>query len=425
MRRISLNSKFALFLSGILLFSGCAGLAVMGGEGAWARATLRKLTQREKIAQMMLYYMNMQYLNEESEQWREIVELIQTDGIGGIHLWYGDVGTSLTIMNQMQKMSKVPILFDADIERGLHQRFPGGTPLPVLMAVGATGNPDYAYQAGRITAIEGRAVGIQLNLMPVVDVNNNPANPIINVRSYGEDPAMVIEFSRAFIRGMRENGMLGTAKHFPGHGDTETDSHSNLAIIPSDSTRLWTVELLPFIAAIKDGIDLVMIAHIQAPDYQPHAGTPATLSRFWTTEVLRNQLDFKGAVITDAMAMGGVTENFTDAYALIEAINAGCDIIIQNFNFRFAVDIVEKAVQEGLISRERIDEAALKMLLLKEKAGLHRNRYTNIDNTRRVVGNPEFQHLASEMATKAVTLVKNEGNLVPLRATAEEDTVYV
>jgi beta-glucosidase-like glycosyl hydrolase/CubicO group peptidase (beta-lactamase class C family) len=425
MNSISLIRRISIALAAALFFSSCATLSVVGGEGAWARATLRKLTLREKIAQMMIYRMNMRFLNEESEQWQEIVELINTDGIGGIHLWAGDVGMSLTMMNQMQKMSKVPIIFDADIERGIQDRFPAGTPLPVLMAQTATGDPEYAYQAGRITALEGRALGIGLNLTPVVDVNNNPANPVINTRSFGEDPESVIEFSLAFIHGMRDHGMPGTAKHFPGHGDTETDSHTNLAVIPSDSSRLWSVELPPFIAAIEDGIDLVMMTHVQAPDYQTHAGTPATLSKFWVTDILRDQLGFKGAVITDAMGMGGITQNFSEAYALIEAINAGCDIIIQNYNFSNSVDIVEQAVKEGLISEERINAAALQMLKLKEKSGLHRNRYTDIECTRKVFGNPEFGVIAHEMASKAITLVKNDGDLVPLRLSSKEDTIYV
>ncbi|MFB0516860.1 MAG: glycoside hydrolase family 3 N-terminal domain-containing protein [Candidatus Neomarinimicrobiota bacterium] len=428
MKRINFLAKpITIITVMMLLFTSCASLAVLGGEGAWARATLKKLTLREKIAQMMLFHaMSMSFLNDESEEWQELVDLIQSDGIGGIHLSRGDVSSSLTMMNRLQKLSRVPILFDADIERGVGQRFPGSTDLPVLMAVGATGNPEYAYQTGRITALEGKAVGIHLNLMPVVDVNNNPANPIINTRSYGEDPQKVIEFSRAFIRGMRDNGMLGTAKHFPGPAATETDSHSNLAVIPSDSARLWSVELPPFIAAIEEGIDLVMTAHIRAPDYQPHAETPATLSKFWTTEVLRKQLGFKGVVITDAMDMGGVTQNYTDAYALIEAINAGNDIIIiKTYNLRRSIDIVEKAVRDGLISEDRINEAALKMLMLKEKVGLHRNRYTSQEQAYKLVGNPEFQQIVNEIAADAITLVKNEGDLVPLRATTEDDTVYV
>ena len=425
MSRARFIGRFILVQALVLIFSGCASLAVMGSEESWARATVRRLSLREKIAQMMIYTMNMRFLNEDSKKWTEIEELITSDGIGGIHLWYGDAGSSLTMMNRMQRMSKVPILFDADIERGLHQRYPGATALPVLMAVGATGNPDYAYEAGRITALEGKALGIHLNLMPVVDVNNNPANPIINTRSYGEDPDMVIEYSRAFILGMRDHGMLGTAKHFPGHGDTETDSHSNLAAIPSDSARLWSVELPPFIDAVSGGIDLVMTTHVQAPDYQPHAGTPATLSKFWITDVLKGRLGFKGTVITDAMGMGGVTQNFTDAFALVEAINAGNDLIIQNYDFRGSVDIVEQAVREGLISEARITEAATKVLLLKARAGLHKSRYTDYGRIHSVVGRAEFRTVSREIAAKAVTLVKNEGNLIPLRTSSDEDTVYV
>jgi beta-glucosidase-like glycosyl hydrolase/CubicO group peptidase (beta-lactamase class C family) len=419
-----LTQKLMSGIVAVFLLYGSATPA-LGGEGAWARKSLRKLSLREKIAQMMVYSMNMSYLHRDSEQWLEVVDLLETDGIGGIHLWYGEINTSHTMLNELQKISRIPILFDADIERGLGQRFPGSTSLPVLMAVGATGNPEYAYQAGRITALEGRAVGIHLNLTPVVDVNNNPANPIINTRSYGEDPDLVIEFSRAFIRGMKDNGILTTAKHFPGHGDTETDSHSNLAQIPSDSTRLWSVELPPFIAAIDQGVDLVMATHVQAPDYQIHVGTPATMSKFWVTDVLRDQLGFKGAVITDAMAMGGITQNFSAAFALIEAINAGCDIIIQNNNFRTSVDIVEKAVMTGIISEERINQAAQRMLLLKERAGLHKNRYTDYVEAGKVIGSREYQRIAQKIASGAITLIKDEHGAVPLRSTTPEDTIYV
>lgn len=330
----------------LLFLGGCAVPLVIQPTPSWAEETLEELTLREKIAQMIFYYMDMSFLNEESEKWQEIKELIETDGIGGIHLWRGDAGTSLTMMNQMQHMSKVPILFDADLEYGLHHRFPGGTPLPSMMAIAATGDPYYAYEAGKITAIEGRSVGISLALCPVVDVNNNPVNPIINTRSFGEDPEIVAEFASQFIRGMKDHGMATTAKHFPGHGDTETDSHTSLAAIPSDPDRLREVELFPFQRAIEDGVDLMMIAHVHAPDYQPHAGTPATLSPFWIKEVLRNRMGFKGAIITDSMGMGGVTRNYTDAYALVATINAGIDLILQNYNFKQTVDTVEDAVKK-------------------------------------------------------------------------------
>ena len=211
-----------------LLFSACAGPGQFTSKKSWAESTLKKLTLREKIAQMMVVSMNMRFMNYESAKWNEIQSYIESDGIGVLHIWFGDAGSALTMLNDMQSKSKVPILVDADIESGLGRRYPGAVTLPPMMAIAATGNPKYAYEAGRISAEESRAVGIHFSLSPVVDVNNNPKNPIINTRSFGEDPDSVIRYSVEFIRGLHDNGMLATAKHFPGHGDTETDSHSSL-----------------------------------------------------------------------------------------------------------------------------------------------------------------------------------------------------
>ena len=266
---------------------------------------------------MMLYGMHMKFMNNENPVWQELKTIIETDGVGGIHLWSGDAGTSLTMLNELQRMSKIPILVDADIEHGMNQRYEAGTDLPPLMAIAATGDSSLAYEAARIKAIEGRAVGIHWNFSPVTDVNNNPANPIINVRSFGEDPDLVGKYAVEYIRGLQDHGMLATVKHFPGHGDTETDSHTSLARIPSDSTRLWDVEIKPFKIAIDAGVDAVMVAHVHAPDLQPNADLPATLSKFWTTNVLNNGLGFKGVVVTDAMGMGGIARNYSKDFGLI------------------------------------------------------------------------------------------------------------
>ncbi|MCH8024126.1 MAG: serine hydrolase [Candidatus Marinimicrobia bacterium] len=374
---------------------------------------------------MMITGMNMRFINSDSRQWRRLEQLLSTDGIGGIHIWYGEAGSSLTMMNRMQKLVKVPIMFDADLEKGLGQRFPGGTQLPPFMALAASGDPRNAYLAGRITALEGRAVGIQLNLGPVVDVNNNPANPIINVRSFGEDPARVNEFAGAYMRGMRDHNMAACAKHFPGHGDTETDSHSFLATIPSDSTRLWEVELAPFAAAVDAGVDMVMVAHLQAPDYQPHAGTPATLSSFWLQGILRGRLGFNGVIITDAMSLGGISQNYSRTYALIAAINAGCDLIILDGPPQDAIDVVEQAVEDGLISPGRIDEGALRVLRLKARLGLPRQRYITVEETSRNLGRAEYRETARVLAAQGITLLKNERRQVPLRETSETDTLVI
>lgn len=421
-----LLQRVALLVFSAIFFIGCSYFSNLGvpGTGSWAERTLKQLTLREKIAQMMVYHMNLRFMNAESDQWQEAVNLIESDGVGGIHIYRGEVGEALTTLNDLQQRSKVPMILDADLEYGLGWRVPGGTDIPYNMAVAATGNPENAFLAGKITAIEGRAVGIQLGLVPVVDVNNNPDNPIINTRSFGEDPALVQRFATQYIAGMHAGGMAATAKHFPGHGDTGTDSHTRLATIPSDSTRLWDVELPPFQAAIDAGVDLVMIAHIQAPDYQPHAYTPATLSPFWIQDILRKKLNFNGIVVSDAMSMGGITQNYTRDYAIIEGINAGMDMILQAHDFPYFVNVVEAAVLNGTISEARIDSAALRILKLKETLGLHKNRYLDPDQTRQIYGTEENKQLANRIAQEALTLVKNDGQPVPLNLN-EHDTLIV
>ena len=315
----------------VLFFYGCAGVQM--SKKNWAERTLKKLSLREKIAQMMIYRMHLKYKYITPNKWTEIKTLLSNDGIGGSHIWSGDGSSSIAMLNEIQKRSRIPIIIDADIERGLGQRFISGTDFPPLMAITATGNPDNAYEVGKIVAKESRAAGVQWNLSPVVDVNNNPLNPIINTRSFSERPEIVSEFALRYIKGLQDFGMISTAKHFPGHGDTQTDSHSSLAMIPSDSSRLWSIELKPFIDVAKAGVDAVMIAHVHAPDFQPEADRPATLSDFWVTDILRNQIGYNGTIITDGMGMGGVTKNYSDDFALVETVKAGCDIIIQNHTF--------------------------------------------------------------------------------------------
>ena len=407
-----------------LLFSACAGPGQFKSKKSWAESTLKKLTLREKIAQMMVVSMNMRFMNYESVKWREIQRYIATDGIGVLHIWFGDAGSALTMLNEMQSKSKVPILVDADIESGLGRRYPGAVTLPPMMAIAATGDSKYAYEAGRISAEESRAVGIHFNLSPVVDVNNNPKNPIINTRSFGENPDSVNRYSFEFIRGLHDNGMLATAKHFPGHGDTETDSHSSLAQIPSDSSRLWSVELPPFQKAIDAGVDAVMIAHVNAPDYQPNAEDPATLSSFWMQDILRNRMGFKGVIITDAMRMGGIVKNYSSDYALIETVKAGSDIIIQNMNLKKSIDTIEKAVIDGIISEKRINDSALKVLRMKDRLGLHQNKNISMNDTHRSMGRAANFKMANEIAMRAITLVKNENSILPLNPGIDE-TLYV
>ena len=414
----------SFIISVIVIFSGYLYPNQFPWNKSCAESTLDKLTLREKIAQMMVYRMNMHYLNYNSDEWKEIENLISSDGIGILHIWFGETGSALTMLNKIQRESKIPILVEADIESGLGRRYPGAVTLPPMMAIAATGNSKFAYEAGRISAEESRGVGIHFNLAPVVDVNNNPKNPIINTRSFGEHPDSVIKYSREFIKGLHEHGMLTTAKHFPGHGDTETDSHSSLAQIPSDSARLWQIELPPFKNAIESGVDAIMVAHVNSPEYQIHSEDPATLSKFWIQDVLRSKMKFDGVIITDAMDMGGIVKKYSDSYALIETIKAGSDIIIQNNQMKKSIDLVEKAVKNGIISEQRINASTLKVLKMKERLGLHKNKIISMDDTHMSVGKKSNFDLASEIGNRSITLVKNNDNILPLQPKSN-DTFYI
>ena len=398
----------------ILVTFSCNPPASIEIEKSWAEQTLQELNLRERISQMLIYSMHLDFRNDENVQWQEINQLIASDGIGGLHLWSGNTGLSVTMLNALQSKSKVPIIVDMDIERGLEQRFPEGTQIPPSMAIAATGNSKNAFDAGKIVALEGRSIGTHWNLAPVVDVNNNPDNPIINTRTFSDNPDTVAEYAIQYINGLQSGGMLATAKHFPGHGDTHIDSHKSLATIPSDSARLWSIELAPYKKIIDAGVDAVMISHLKAPNFQPNANTPATFSRFWIQDILRDKLGFRGAVITDALDMGSITTNFSDDYALINAINAGCDIIIQNHNYRRAINVIENAVNKGIINRDRIDESAFRMLKLKEKVGLHLSKEVDFKTMQKIVGTAESHRKAENIAQQSITLVKNGSSLIPV-----------
>ncbi|MFC1528186.1 glycoside hydrolase family 3 N-terminal domain-containing protein, partial [Candidatus Neomarinimicrobiota bacterium] len=400
-------------ISFLITFS-CTPPGLVEVEKPWIEQTLQELTLREKISQMIIYSMDLDFRNDENGQWQEINQLIETDGIGGIHLWSGNAGLSITMLNELQRKSKVPIIVDMDIERGLGQRFPEGTQIPPQMAIVATSNPQNAFEVGKIVAMEARSVGVHWNLAPVVDVNNNSDNPIINTRAFSDTSDMVADYAVQYIEGLHAGGMLATAKHFPGHGDTKTDSHKSLATIPSDSARLWSVELAPYKKVIEVGVDAVMVSHLIAPDFQPNSNTPATLSKFWIQDILRGKLGFKGAVVTDAMDMGGITNGFSFDYAFINVINAGCNIIIQKHNYRKAIDVIENAVNNGIISIDRINESALQMLKLKEKSGLHLSKKIDFKTMQRNLGLATSHHIAVKIAQESITLVKNDSNLIPV-----------
>ncbi len=421
------NSKFFKSIPGLLItliLYTCAAPTVNVDASPWAVKTLKKLTLRQKIAQMLVYHMNLDYRYANEKRWNEIQDIISADGMGSVLVWGGDATASLSILNDMQNQSELPILVQADLEYGLRGRFDVGTEIPWPMALAATGDPDLAYEAGRITAQEGRALGIHLALAPVVDVNNNPNNPIINRRAFSEEPDQVSRYATRFVEGLQKHGMLATAKHFPGHGDTQTDSHSRLAKIPDDSTRLWSIELKPFQAMIDAGVDVVMSGHLDAGEYQMEPGIPSSLSPFWLQDILRTRMGFKGVVITDAMAMGGIVNKFSDRYALIQTIKAGSDMIIQNYDYKGSIDFIEEAVHDGLLSEARIDESVLRILTLKSKIGLDKHKLTSLSAMHKHLSTEENVAASKTIMRKAVTLVRDSLDMIPLKDT-RDDTIFV
>jgi beta-N-acetylhexosaminidase len=314
-------------------------------------------------------------------------------------------------LNRLQERSSLPLLIASDLEGGTSIRFNGGTPLPPNMGVAATGSDSAAYEMGRITALEGRAVGIHLAFAPVADVNNNPDNPIINTRSYGEDPTAVGRMVAAEIRGLQDNGMLATAKHFPGHGDTGTDSHLALPVIASDWSRLDSVELVPFRSAIAAGVKVVMSAHIALPGIDRGELRPGTVAPSVLTGILRDSLAFDGLVVTDALNMGGITSAY-GADASVRAFLAGADLLLQPADPAAAIGAMEAAVRRGEITSERLDSSVRRVLQAKRDLGLLTRRTVSLDSVPGVVGSSRFIDRAREMAARSVVMVKDVNGTV-------------
>ena len=394
----------------------------------WPERVLDEMTLREKVAQMIMPFVLGTFAPEGTDAHDRIVDIIEEEGIGGVIMSVGAPTDVAVKLNDLQRHSKYPLLVGADLETGAGFRFwgalhvptnialGGATMFPSLMAFGATGDPAYAYQMGRITALEARAMGVHLPFAPVLDVNNNPENPIINIRSFGEDADAVAAMGVSFVRGLQEHGVVATGKHFPGHGDTEVDSHLALPIIRVDRARLDSVELVPFRAAIDAGMRGMMSAHIAVPGLGG-GFLPSTLSSHVLTDLLRTDLGFDGIIFTDAMDMDAVNRLYPRGEASVMAVLAGADVILMPPNVRQAIDAVLGAIGDGRISESRIDRSVLKLLRLKEEMGLREQREVPLEGVPQIVGIPEHTEIAREVAEHSITLLRNERDLLPLLGT--------
>jgi beta-N-acetylhexosaminidase len=392
----------------------------------WVRHTLSKMSTEEKVGQLFMVWARTEFFNVNSPQYLQFTEEIQRFHVGSFALSIPVDGPFLIrsqpyeaamLVNHLQQQSKLPLLIAADFESGLSTRFSGTTVFPHAMAFGAAGKTEYAESFGKITALEARAIGVHWNFFPVADVNSNPANPIINTRSFGEDPQQVGDMVAAYIRGARSNGMLTTAKHFPGHGDTATDTHLGVAQVRGGMARLDSIELPPFRKAIEAGVDAVMVAHVTVPALESDPNRVAVTSPAIVTHLLKEQLGFQGIVVTDALDMAAVTHLYAANIGreAVDAFKAGNDVLIIPPDLDAAYRAMLGAVGSGEISRERLDTSVRKILQAKASLGLQRARLVDVNALDKLIKQPENASLAQKISDDAITLVRENGKVLPLK----------
>ena len=381
---------------------------------AWVRATLRRMTLAEKVGQVFFLRTDGRFLNQRSRAFLKLRERIEKLHLGGIVVYAGTPHDTAAFLNAAQRRAKVPLLVGGDLERGAAMRIAMASALPDNMAIAATGDPANAAFAGEVTAREARALGIHWTYSPVADVNNNPDNPIINIRSYGEDPEQVARMVAAYIQSAEAHGVLTSAKHFPGHGDTATDSHIALGVVGGDRARLERMELVPFRAAIEAGVSSIMTAHLSVPAFEPDSRLPATLSRAILTDLLRQQMGFDGLIVTDALDMGGITRYYWPGEAAVRAFEAGADVLLLPPNPETAYRALLAAVRSGRIPVQRLNDSVERILRAKARVELHRRRYVDLPKISENIANPEFQARIDSIASRSITLVRDEARHAPL-----------
>jgi len=393
----------------------------------WVDKTLRKMSPEEKVGQLFSIWVKAQFLNDADPIWIQLRDhvrkyhigsLVMTVPVDGPVLLKSQPYVAAEMLNRLQRSSKLPLIVAADFERGVSMRLNGTTVFPHAMAFGATGKTENAEAFGRITALEARAIGVHWNFFPDADVNSNPANPIINTRSFGEDPKQVGDFVAAYIRGAHEGSMLTTAKHFPGHGDTAADSHLGLAQVTGDRARLDAVELPPFRRAIEAGVDAVMVAHVTVPALDPEPNRVATTSRAIVDGLLKEELGFTGIVVTDALDMAGLTRIYAKdiGRAAVESFMAGNDMLIIPADLDASYRSVLQAVHSGEISRPRLDQSVRKILELKASLGLNKGRLVDPAQLSSQIAKPENLAVGQRIADEAITLIRDNGKVIPLQS---------
>lgn len=422
----------SIVLSILACFSGIFIAGCTSGNSSWSTDFISELihdidfvdvddildnmSTREKIGQMVFVLARGQFQPDDTDQMRRLEGQIKQYGIGGVIFSAGDVYGQAILTNKLQASSKIPLWITQDMEFGAAMRISGTTRFTPAMGVAATGSTHYDYLKGKITALESRAVGVNQIYAPVLDVNNNPNNPVINTRSYSEDPQIVGLFADAFIRGVQEHGVMATGKHFPGHGDTNVDSHLALPVIAHGYDQLSSMELIPFRSAIRSGIGSIMSAHIAFPQLGTEPTRPGTLDPNILTGILRDSLQFQGLIVTDALEMNGIRLHYSPDEAAVMAINAGADMLLMPEDVITTIDSAEKAVNDGRIPIEKIDNAVRRILKAKMEYGLFRSKPVDIENLSSVINTKEYRMISAEIARSSITILKNDNEIVPIQS---------
>ena len=410
----------------------------------WVDDTFKKMTLDDKVGQLVFTAANSTYLASDTDAYDVLAQKIRTLHLGGVHVFggaepaaamllnrnpggtvLGDPLGAASLTNRLQTESPLPLLVSADFEAGAGFRIAGATTFPREMAVGAAGDERLAFEAAQITAAESRAMGVHVNFSPVADVNNNPQNPVINTRSFGESPDAVGRFTAAYVRGLRAGGALATLKHFPGHGDTDVDSHLGLPIISHPRERLDRIELAPFRQGLAAGADAVMVAHIELPALDPAEFSPATLSAPIVTGLLRGEMKFQGLVFTDSMGMDAIAKRLSPGDAAVRAIQAGNDVVLHSPDDAAAVAAIKVAAQTGKIPMAQLDASVRRLLQAKARLGLYKTRTVALDDVAKRVGGRQHAAVAQQLSQKSITLIKDDRNQVPLRAPREASVLYL
>jgi beta-N-acetylhexosaminidase len=413
----------------------------------WVQQTFKSLSIDEKIGQLIVPSFESNFLSVDSDTFDQLSRLVRDYHVGGFHVFgasmpvpsvllnssYGSVilgqpFSAAFLINRLQALSTVPLLNTADFETGVGFRIFGATSFPRQMGMGAIAGDAAARlvrEEARITGIEARALGVHVNFAPIADVNNNPRNPVINTRSYGEDPARVAELVSAYVDGARDGGMIATLKHFPGHGDTDVDSHIGLPVITFDRERLNRMELVPFRRGVDQGAAAVMAAHIELPALDAAPSMPATFSAPILTDLLRGQLGFNGVLYTDSMSMDAVAKLVTPAEGAVRAVLAGADQVLHSPDPIAAFNGLKAAIESGRITRARLDQSVTRLLRAKASVGLHRQRAIDLDAIPAKVGGRANRAIADDAAARSMTLVKDDRKQVPLAIPADAPVLYL